>query len=196
MAFRAKLTSRSDPKHTTNPTQCLHSEGDGVKHAAVYQQLPDSSEQEWNPECFPPLATHTPPRWIMCFLGFVAAAGPSLAPLPFKVKQTQLHSHREKKLVFSHLRSFFLFHPVHPWERSFPFGHPNSGQAHAAQCCIHTPPFSLPRSPTCPFSRGSPVIHTHSQRRRSKSCDLLAESMRQPYYPCWIIPCGGASVSG
>lgn len=127
-----------------------------------------------------------PPCWIICFLGCVAAAGPPLSPLPFKVKQTQLllTATERRNFVFSHLDSFFLFHPMHPWERSFLFGHPNSGQAHAAQRCTHTPPFSLPRSLTCPFSRGSPVIRTHSQRRTSKSCDLLPESMRQSYYPC------------
>lgn len=98
---------------------------------------------------------YTPSCWIICFSGCIAAAD---GPLPFKVKQTlhsaSPHSHREKKLVFSHLGSFLLFHPMHPWERGFLFGHPNSGQGHAVQCCIHTPPFSLPALSHARFSGG------------------------------------------
>lgn len=107
---------------------------------------------------------YTPPhRWIICFLGCTATADcPPFAPLPFKVKQTQLLTAREKKLVFSHFGSFFLFHPMHSWERSFLFGHPNSGQAHTIQCCIHIPPFSLPRS-HMPVFQGVPnYMHAFS----------------------------------
>lgn len=143
MAFKAKLTSRSDPKHTP-PTPC---NACAVREMERNMLLPTNSFQSTlNRNAIQSAFLHytPPPCWIICFLGCVAAAGPPLAPLPFKVKQTQLLlSHREKKLVFSHLGSFFLFQPMHSWGRSFPFGHPNSGQAHAAQCCIHTPPFSL-----------------------------------------------------
>lgn len=132
--------------------------------------------------------THTPLDNLLFGLPSQAADGPPLVPLPFKVKQTlhsaSPHSHRERKLVFSHLGSFFLFHPMLPWERSFLFGHPNSGQAHAVQCCIHTVSLPLPRSRTSPFFRGSLIIRMHSHCLTSKSCDLLPESMRQPYYPC------------
>lgn len=69
---------------------------------------------------------YTPPCWIICFLGCIAAADSlSIAPLPFKVKQTlhsaSPHSHREKKLVFSHFRLFSALPSHAPMGKKFPF---------------------------------------------------------------------------
>lgn len=155
-------------------------------------QLPVNSEWEWNPECLPLLHTT-----LLDNILFAAADSPPIAPLPFKVKQTlhsaSPHSHREKKLVFSHFSSFLLFHPMHPWERGFFFGHPNSGQVHAVQCCIHL--FHSLALSHAHFS-GGPQLSACTLTAERANLVTCYQSMRQPYYPCWIIPCGGASVAG
>lgn len=191
------MTSRSDPKHTP-PTLCLCSEGDGVKTCCC---LWNSFQSALNGnEIQSAFLYYTPPCWIICFLGCIAAAdGPPLAPLPFKVKQAlhsaPPHSQREET-SFLTLRLFFAL-PTHALTgKKFPFWAP---QLRAGTCCSalhpHTAFFSAWLS-HIPVFQGVPNYPNAFSLLNGKILWLLPESMRQPYYPCWIIPCGRASVAG